>query len=254
MKDNYILEICVDSVESALAASEGGANRLELCSNLIIGGTTPGKGLYKLVRRECDNKIHVLIRPRAGDFCYSTFDFEIIKEEVKLFRELGADGIVIGILKPDGTLDIERIKEIITLAGDMSITLSRAFDMCMDPFKALEEAKEIGINTILTSGQKDSCLQGAELINSLVERAGDDIDILIGGGVTPESIKLLYDKTGARSYHMSGKVTLKGDMNYFNREVNMGLSGFDEYELIRTDRNKVIEAREALENIFLQNK
>lgn len=251
MKDNYILEICVDSVESALAASAGGANRLELCSNLIIGGTTPGKWLYKLVRKECNNKIHVLIRPRAGDFCYSSFDFEIIKEEVKMFRELGADGIVIGILNPDGTLDLERMKELIALAGDMSVTLSRAFDMCRDPFKALEEAKEIGINTILTSGQKDSCLQGAELINRLVDKAKDDIDILIGGGVTPDNIRLLYDKTGARSYHMSGKVTIKGAMSYFNREVNMGLSGFDEYELIRTDRNNVSEAREALETIFV---
>ena len=250
MKDNYILEICVDSVESALAACAGGANRLELCSNLIIGGTTPGKWLYKLVRRECNNKIHVLIRPRAGDFCYSTFDFEIIKEEVKMYRELGADGIVIGILKPDGTLDIERMKELIALAGDMSVTLSRAFDMCRDPFKALEEAKEIGINSILTSGQKDSCLQGMSLINSLVEKAGDDIDILIGGGVTPDNIKLLYDKTRSSSYHMSGKVTVKGEMNYFNPEVNMGLPGLDEYELIRTEVNNVLAAREALDTIF----
>ena len=128
MKD-YILETCVDSVESAMAAAEGGADRLELCSNLIIGGTTPGPWLFEEIRKRSDIRIHALIRPRFGDFCYTDAEFSMIRNAVKDFRKMGAEGVVVGILKPDGTLNMEQMKELMDAAGDMSVTLHRAF-MC----------------------------------------------------------------------------------------------------------------------------
>ena len=170
MKD-YILETCVDSVESAMAAAEGGADRLELCSNLIIGGTTPGPWLFEEIRKRSDIRIHALIRPRFGDFCYTDAEFSMIRNAVKDFRKMGAEGVVVGILKPDGTLNMEQMKELMDAAGDMSVTLHRAFDVCADPIEAMEQAISLGIDTILTSGQKNTCLQGAEIISTSLPSA-----------------------------------------------------------------------------------
>ena len=158
----YILEACVDSPESAVEAAGGGADRLELCANLIIGGTTPEQALYEKVRELTDTRIHVLIRPRYGDFLYTEHEFGIILRSVELYRRLGAEGVVVGCLLPDGSLDTERMKALREAAGDMSMTLHRAFDMCADPYEALEQAKGLGVQTILTSGQKADCTQGRE--------------------------------------------------------------------------------------------
>lgn len=158
--NNYILECCVDSVESAVNAKKGGADRLELCSNLVIGGTTPTLALYKQIRETVAIRIHALIRPRFGDFLYSAHELDIMEKEIAMFREAGADGVVIGCLNPDGSLARDAMKRLIGHAGDMHITLHRAFDMCRDPFQTLEEAKELGVHTILTSGQMPSCLKG----------------------------------------------------------------------------------------------
>ncbi|NMB43733.1 MAG: copper homeostasis protein CutC, partial [Clostridiales bacterium] len=201
MKD-YILEVCVDSVESAINATEGGANRLELCGNLIIGGTSPSPCLYKEVRKRVSNVINVLIRPRFGDFCYSDYEFEIMIKEVEMFRDLGADGVVIGILKPDGSLDIDRMKELVSAAGDMNVTLHRAFDVCKDPFEALESVAELGIDTILTSGQEKNAYEGRNLLKDLVARSSGKVDILLGGGVSADVIKELRPFTKAKSFHM----------------------------------------------------
>ena len=157
----YILEACVDSVESAMAAVAGGADRLELCSNLIIGGTTPGPWLFEEIRKRSDIRIHALIRPRFGDFCYTDAEFSIIKKAVEDFRKIGAEGVVFGVLKPDGTLNMEQMKGLMEAAGDMSVTLHRAFDVCVDPLETMEQAISLGIDTILTSGQRNTCLQGA---------------------------------------------------------------------------------------------
>ena len=174
-----LLECCVDCVESALAAKKGGADRLELCANLIIGGTTPDINLYHRIREQCDILINVLIRPRFGDFCYTDEEFEIIRRDVKMFREAGADGVVIGILKPDGSLDVERMKILMEEAGPLSVTLHRAFDVCADPMQALQQAKELGIDTILTSGQKNTAIEGSQLLQELVKAANGDVDILL---------------------------------------------------------------------------
>lgn len=245
----FILEGCVDSVESAMAAGKGGADRLELCSNLIIGGTTPSKGLFLEIRKHCSTRIHALIRPRFGDFCYSEYEFNIIKEEVTMFRELGAEGIVIGILKPDGSLDLERMVQLMTLAGGMSVTLHRAFDVCTDPYEALEQSRKMGINTILTSGQESNCMKGKELIGNLVKKAAGEIDIMVGAGVGAEVIDELYAATKAVSYHMSGKITKDSSMIYRKEKVNMGLPSLSEFEIWQTEEGKIRAAREVIDKI-----
>lgn len=246
---NYILEACVDSVESALAAANGGATRLELCSNLIIGGTTPEPGLFKEIRKHTDIRIHALIRPRFGDFCYTDHEFSIIRDSVEQYRELGAEGVVIGILKPDGTLNMEQMKELMDSAGNMSVTLHRAFDVCVDPYEAMEQAISLGIDTILTSGQKNVCIEGAGLLKDLVQKSNGRITIQIGSGVNAEAIRKMYPLTGAKAYHMSGKVTLDSVMDYRKEDVNMGLPMLSEFEVWRTDEEKIRDAKKVLEEL-----
>lgn len=244
--DNYILEACVDSVESAMRAAGGGASRLELCSNLIIGGTTPSLSLYKEIRKHTDIRIHALIRPRFGDFCYTDYEFEQLKDEIRAFREIGADGVVFGILKPDGTLNMEQMKELVKESEGMSITLHRAFDVCVDPFEAMEQAIGLGIDTILTSGQKNVCTSGKKLLKQLVEAAGKRITIQVGSGVDADVIRDMYPATQAVAYHMSGKMTLDSLMEYRKEGVNMGLPSISEYEIWRTDEDKIAEAIQVL--------
>lgn len=245
--DKYILECCVDSVESAIEAEMGGANRIELCSALVIGGLSPSKKLFEEVKKYTNIKIHVLLRPRFGDFCYTNHEHQIIKNEIKMFKKLGADGVVIGTLKPDGTLNMEQMKELIEEADGMSVTLHRAFDMCKDPMQTLQDSKKLGINTILTSGQKNSCINGTDLLCNLVKAASNDIDILIGGGVDASVIAALHEKTGATSFHMSGKVTLDSDMVYRKEDVNMGVASMSEYQIWRTSASRIKAAKDILE-------
>lgn len=246
---NYILEACVDSVESALEAQCGGATRLELCSNLIIGGTTPSPCLFQEIREHSDICTHVLIRPRFGDFCYTDYEFQVIRREVCNFRELGADGVVIGILKPDGTLDMERMRILMEEAGEMSVTLHRAFDVCVDPFEAMEQAKELGIHTILTSGQKNHCLDGRDTIKKLVELEDGSITIQVGSGVDAETIRQIQPYTGAHAFHMSGKQNLESMMVYRKEGVSMGVSSISEFEIIRTEQEKIRQACRVLEEL-----
>lgn len=241
------LEVCVDSVESAIAAVRGGADRLELCSNLIIGGTTPSPVLFQQIRNVTNIQMRILIRPRFGDFCYTDYEFSVIKEEVKLFRQLGADGIVIGILKPDGQLDIERMRELMDQAGNMRVTLHRAFDVCQNAYNVLEQAKILRIDTILTSGQKNNCKDGKELLKNLIEQAGNDIEIMIGSGVNAEMISQLADYTGAKAFHMSGKKDVDSSMIYRNTDVSMGLPIMSEYTIWRTDEEEIRKARLTLD-------
>ncbi len=242
----YLLECCVDSVESAIEAEKGGADRLELCANLIIGGTSPSLALFHRVKENTSIKINVLLRPRFGDFLYSDYEFHILKDEVKMFRAAGADGIVIGCLKADGTLDINRMEELIKEAGNMCITLHRAFDMTSDPFEALEQARQLGVDTILTSGQKNSAIEGKKLIQKLIEKAGEDLDILIGSGVNAEVIQSLLNDTNAYAFHMSGKETIESEMTYRKEGVSMGLPMMSEYEIWKTSSGKIRAARETL--------
>ena len=191
---SYLLEVCADSVRSAVEAQAGGADRIELCSGLVIGGLSPSVAMFEQVKKNVDIPVRVLLRPRFGDFCYDGYEFETLKEEVCLFREAGADGVVIGILKPDGRLDTDRMKELVECAKSESksgkrpcaVTFHRAFDVCRNPYEALRQCIELGIDTILTSGQKDSAWNGRELLKELVREAAGEIEILAGAGISPE--------------------------------------------------------------------
>lgn len=247
---NYILEGCVDSVESAVIAAGAGANRLELCSNLLIGGTTPTPALFEEVRKNCSSRVHVLIRPRFGDFCYTDHEFHIILQEVRSFRRLGADGVVLGVLRPDGSLDTERMALLMEAAGEMSVTLHRAFDLCADPFDTLEQAAALGIDTILTSGQKNSSLEGVDCLSRLQARSAGRIAIMAGGGICGSAIKKLYAATKITAYHMSGKQILNSAMVYRRSQVHMGLPGISEYEILRTDGDRIREAVKVLDELL----
>lgn len=245
----YTLECCVDSVESAIAAKKGGADRLELCSALVIGGLSPSQALYRKIREQADIPIRVLLRPRFGDFCYTDYEHEILKEEVRSFRKLGADGIVIGTMKPDGTLNLEQMKELMEEAQGMTVTLHRAFDMCQEPFQTLEEAKRLGIHTILTSGQKNVCTEGMDLLKELVEQAQGKTEILVGGGVDASVLPVLAEKTKAKAFHMSGKVSIESEMQYRKQDVSMGVASVSEYEIWRTSEKRIREARRVLDHL-----
>ena len=191
-----LIEACVDSYASCRAAYRGGADRLELCAHLVIGGTTPSTALFRQVQRDIPVKTNILIRPRFGDFLYSKEELEQMCEEIRTYRELGANGVVIGALTPDGDLDLDAMRRLMNCAGNMDVTLHRAFDMTRDPFAAMEDAIRLGCKTILTSGQQKDPLTGAELLRELFEKADDRIDIMAGCGVKKWNIQEIHDKTG----------------------------------------------------------
>lgn len=246
--EKFMIEACVDSVDSAIIAVEAGADRIELCSNLVIGGTTPGLSMFREIRRQCDTLIHVLIRPRFGDFLYTEREFSVIKDEVRQFQEAGADGVVIGCLSEDGSLDRGRMEELIKLSGDMKITLHRAFDVARNPFQTLEEAISLGIHRILTSGQANTALEGVELLRELEKKADGRVKLLAGSGVNEKNIGELYEKTGILEYHLSGKKVLESGMKFRKEGVSMGLPSMSEYEIWRTDGEKIRRAIEVLKN------
>ena len=234
-----LIEGCVDSHASALAAFQGGADRLELCANLAIGGTTPSRALFRQVRRDCAVKINVLIRPRFGDFLYSDAELDEMREEIEAFRDLGANGVVTGVLTPEGEVDERRMRRLADSAGGMDITLHRAFDMTRDPFAALEAAVRLGCRTILTSGQARNALEGAELLGELVRRAAGRIEIMAGCGVRKENIRAIHQRAGIRAFHTTGGGTpLDSGMLYRKPGVSMGLPSLPEYELRQTGRQE----------------
>ncbi|MGH4123272.1 MAG: copper homeostasis protein CutC [Clostridium sp.] len=246
---SFILEVCVDSVESAMEAVKGGANRLELCSALIIGGATPNINLFKLIKEKTNIQVNVLVRPRYGDFCYTEDEFEIMKRDIQMFKKAGANGVVIGMLKPDGTLDIDRMKELIAEAEGMHITLHRAFDVCRNPFTTLDEAKKLGISSILTSGQKNKCTEGRELLKQLVEKSEDKIEILIGSGINSGNVEDVIRYTKSYAVHTSGKMEIKSDMKYRKGDISMGFPILSEYVILRTQSEEIAKVREILEKL-----
>lgn len=221
MPDNLI-EACVTSVQSAIHAQAGGARRVELVDNLIEGGTTPSHGTIKLARKELSIDLYVMIRPRGGDFCYSELEFEIMKEDVIAAKELGSDGIVAGILLPDGNIDMGRMMILRDLAGSMGFTCHRAFDMTVDKFRALEELIFLGIDRILTSGGKNKAPDGKEMIRQLIDAAIGRIKIMPGSGINEETIVDVRDHTGATEFHVTGRSLFPGKMKFRNPEISMG--------------------------------
>jgi len=249
----YTLEICVDSVKSAINAERGKATRLELCSNLIIGGTTPTKSLFEEVKKNVNIPINVLIRPRFGDFLYSDYEVNIIKNEIKMFKKLGVDGIVVGILTKNGEIDLDNMKKFIEGAQDIPITFHRAFDVCREPLKAFYQLQELGVQNILTSGQSQDCLRGKKLLKELVKistkNSKNKTEILVGAGLNIKNIDEIVNFTGATNFHFSGKRIKQSSMEYRKENVNMGLKEFSEFEILETDENLVREVADYLSKL-----
>src|SRR5689334_22314281 len=215
------IEVCVDSVESAMAAERGGADRVELCDNLLEGGTTPSAGAIAVARDRLGIRLHVIIRPRGGDFCYSDVEFAVMQHDVALAKQLGADGVVIGLLTADGAIDAERSRALIELARPLSVTFHRAFDMARDPYQALEDLIDLGVDRILTSGQEPSVIEGLDLIAELVQLAGDRVIIMPGGG-TERNIRKVVAHSGVREVHVIGPASVESPMRFRNPRVFMG--------------------------------
>lgn len=235
------LEVCANSLTSALAAQEGGAIRVELCDNLNEGGTTPSYGQIKMARKLLNIKLYVLIRPREGDFLYSDIEFEIIKTDVQYCIDAGCDGVVIGILNADGSIDKPRCAELVQMAskGGLGVTFHRAFDMCNNMDRALEDIIELGCERILTSGGKSTAPEGANVIAHLVEKAAGRIIIMPGSGVSESTVADLVHITKATEIHSSARSVVKSKMQYHNDNLSLSANNAAELSIMVTDVQKV---------------
>jgi len=215
-------EVCVDSAEAAAAAEQGGAHRVELCSDLLEGGLTPTYGTMKVARERLRIKIMAMVRPRGGDFCYSDTEFAVMRADLLALKALGADGIVLGLLNPDGTIDRERTAELIALARPLPVTFHRAFDMTREPFESLDALIALGVERVLTSGQEPSVPEGLELITELVRRAAGRTIIMPGGGITARNVARVVSASGVGELHFASLEPREGRMQYRNPRVFMG--------------------------------
>ncbi len=239
MNYQYVLEVCAYSVEGAIAAQSGGANRVELCDNLPEGGITPSTGAIELARDQLSIDLNIMIRPRGGDFCYSTIEFETMAKDIKVAKSLGVNGVVLGILMPNGTVDNRRTRILVDLAKPMSVTFHRAFDMTRNPLSAMEKIIGSGADRILTSGQENSAPEGAGKIKKLVDLAGRRIIIMPGSGINEQNILDVVSETGANEFHMSAKKRIDGIMEYRKSGISMGEKEEDEYYRWITDSEQV---------------
>ena len=222
MTNGLTFEVCVDSVESAVAAERGGAARVELCSDLIEGGLTPSYGMLRTVRAAVNIELMAMVRPRGGDFCYSDAEFLVMQEDLAAAKDAGADGIVLGLLSPDGTVDTARTKHLLELARPLPVTFHRAFDMTRDPFAALEQLAALRVDRLLTSGQEPTVLEGVDLIAELVRRAGRRLIVMPGGGITDRNVGRIVSATGVTEVHFGCAVPAEGRMVFRNPRVFMG--------------------------------
>jgi copper homeostasis protein len=234
--NKYLIEVCAAHVQSALAAQEGGAGRVELCDNLFEGGTTPSYAAIKLAREKLTIALNVMIRPRGSDFFYSGLEFEIMKEDIRMCKDLGADGVVFGLLLPDGNVDVDRTRELVELAKPMSITFHRAFDMTPEPFRSLSEIIGLGVDRILTAGQQNKAPDGIDLIKKIIEKANNRIIIMPGAGINELNILRIRNATGAKEFHLTGRRLSESKMELRKEGIYMGgLPQIPEYGISVTD-------------------
>ncbi len=246
----FKLEICIDDIQSALNAQNAGATRVELCNNLSEGGTTPAFGTIVSVRNHIDIGVNVLIRPRAGDFLYTDAEFDIMRKDIESCKQCGADGVVIGILRPDGTIDLERTGELVRLARPMSVTFHRAFDMSFKPLQALEDIIASGADRLLTSGQKKNAEEGTAILRDLVHQAGKRIIIMPGSGINEVNIANIALSTGANEFHLSARKIKESRMVYRKEGITMGnSSGYNEFTMKVADPEKIKNIIRILDNL-----
>jgi copper homeostasis protein len=235
------LEVCANSAISAIAAQDGGATRVELCDNLSQGGTTPSHGHITVARKQLHIKLYTLIRPRSGDFLYSKNEFDIMLSDIRHSIERGCDGIVTGILNKDGSIDMERNMQMVNMARShgLGATFHRAFDVCADQEKALEDIISLGFERILTSGGKSTAMEGASAIKNLIDKAAGRITIMPGGGINDSNIADLAFYTGATEIHSSARTMVKSQMQFKNDHIMMSNHYIDEYATDVTDSEVV---------------
>lgn len=234
------IEVCTNSVASCVEAQKGGAMRVELCAGIPEGGTTPSQGTITVTRELIEIPIHVIIRPRAGDFLYSPEEIRVMERDIAVAKDCGANGVVIGCLTPKGEIDCKLTEQLVKCANGLSVTFHRAFDMCVDPMKALEELINLGCNRILTSGQMPTAEAGIPLLRKLVEKSAGRIIILPGCGINENNIWKIAKETGAEEFHLSAREAIPSGMTYRNPKVSMGGTvQVDEYAEPRTSAKRV---------------
>ena len=236
------IEICLENVESIIAAEQSGADRVEFCSDLFEGGLTPTLGMFKIAKKYCSIPMNVMIRPRGGDFCYTDIEFETMLENIKLFKEAGADAIVFGVLTPDGEIDIEKSKKIIEASRPLPVTFHRAFDMTKDAIKSLHTLIDLGVERVLTSGLEATVMEGIITLKALVEEAKDDIIVMPGCGISERNFDYIKDTLKAKEYHVYLPEALPSKMEYRPDHIYMGgLLRQEEFSLFHTSSSRVKE-------------
>jgi copper homeostasis protein len=248
MKNSVLVEICVDSTESALAAERGGAQRVELCGDLVEGGITPSAGVIENIRQKVRIAFNVIIRPRGGDFCYTADEFDSMKRDVLMAKQLGIDGVVFGILREDGHVDADRTRSLVELARPMSTTFHRAFDMSVDLNRALEDVVSAGVDRVLTSGGGQNAVDGIRPIRQLVAAARDRIAIMVGGGIRETNVRRIVRETGAREIHANIGDPVASPMLYRNRRISLGAIKGKEYQRVLVSEGRVRRLLDAASN------
>lgn len=244
-----VLEVCVETVASAIAAQRGGASRIELCSDLLEGGVTPGPGLISVIRSRLGIEIHVMIRPRAGDFIYSADEFAVMQRDMDEARRLGASGFVLGILTERGGVDVKRTRELVQQAEPLPVTFHRAIDMTPDPLAALEDVIATGASRVLSSGGAQNVLKGCEVLGKMHEAAGDRIAVMAGGGVTLRTVRQVLLSTGIREYHASLRKIEQSPADFHKQGIAMGERRDQEYLRYTTHEEDVRAMAKLLESI-----
>lgn len=236
----YSFEVCANSVESCIAAEQGGAVRVELCASIPEGGTTPSYGEIRQARNRIDIALHVIIRPRCGDFLYTPLELERMLYDIEVSRSLGVDGVVFGCLTPDGDVDMEAMSRLIKSSEGMAVTFHRAFDMCRDQSAALEQIISLGCSRVLTSGGAPTALEGVSVLQKMVEQAAGRIVIMPGCGINDQNIMQIAEQTGASEFHLSARSVQQSGMSYRKGAVEMGSPPkLSEYEYLVTDSQKL---------------
>ena len=246
---SFLLEICVDSYESAIRAASAGASRLELCGDLLVGGVSPSPFLIRQVLEAVTIPVNVLLRPRFGDFCFTKEEKDVLLQEIEFCRDVGANGVVIGALDPYGYLDAEFLQDCRHLVGNMKMTLHRCFDVCQDPYEALEVAETLKFDTILTSGQAAKAPDGLDVLAQLHKQAADRIHIMAGSGVNPGNIRQIHEATGITHFHFSAKRSEPSPMLFKREGVPMGLPMASEFDRQYCDPDQVKAAVEVLKKL-----
>lgn len=237
-----LLEICTDTLASSVIAQQAGANRIELCADLCVGGTTPSAGLIRLVKEKLDIPIAVMIRPRSGDFCYSEDELDTMKANIKFAKDSGVESVVFGVLTPEGQINIPKMTELIAQAKPMKVTCHRAFDMTKNPIESLDILIDLGVDRLLTGGFSNTAFDGIETLKMLNEKSRGQITIMAGSGINVDNITKLISNTGITEFHLSGKTKKDSQMIFRKTAISMGAASGDNEYLIEQASFKTIKS------------